>query len=317
MCCLLPRLASRGWSPVLFVSQDHAAPYMDLPGVQTVPLKVRSHPAPVRSAMGIPLMMQHCRRLGCTVFLTETPPPPPDMPFVLTIHDMRAWEAPTYMKWGRRWWTKRTIPKAVQQARAILTPSTFTAEAVNKRFDSANVVVARNGCDHFPLDHPQKRENFLLAVGPWNSRKDLKTILTAHARLQAQIKLVLVGEPSARIPQPDVEVIQPDDVRLATLYRSACLTVCASRYEGFNLPLAEAMAQGCPVVASDIPVHREVAADCARYYEAGNPTALAQAIHTARSAPVASKQLLERANGLSWRQCALDVDAVLRKVARG
>ena len=66
--------------------------------------------------------------------------------------------------------------------------------------------------------------------------------------------------------------------RLAALYRGASVYVFPSLFEGFGLPLLEAMARGCPVVASDIPVLREVGGDAVVYVDALNPSAMASAV---------------------------------------
>jgi glycosyltransferase involved in cell wall biosynthesis len=66
--------------------------------------------------------------------------------------------------------------------------------------------------------------------------------------------------------------------QLGALYRKADLAVCPSLYEGFGLPLVEAMAHGCPVMASDIPVHREVGGDAIRLVPANDENALADGL---------------------------------------
>jgi glycosyltransferase involved in cell wall biosynthesis len=66
--------------------------------------------------------------------------------------------------------------------------------------------------------------------------------------------------------------------QLGVLYRSADLAVCPSLYEGFGLPLVEAMAHGCPVMASDIPVHREVGGDAIRLVPADDEDALVEGL---------------------------------------
>ena len=65
---------------------------------------------------------------------------------------------------------------------------------------------------------------------------------------------------------------------LADLYRGASVYVFPSLFEGFGLPVLEAMARGCPVIASDIPALREVGGDAAVYVDALDPTAIASAV---------------------------------------
>jgi hypothetical protein len=66
------------------------------------------------------------------------------------------------------------------------------------------------------------------------------------------------------------------DRELAHCYRRAAALVTCSRAEGFNLPIVEALHQGCPVWASDLPVHREVGGNFARYFSLADPAGLAE-----------------------------------------
>ncbi|KAA3609135.1 MAG: glycosyltransferase family 1 protein [Planctomycetota bacterium] len=312
--CLLPRLASRGWQPILFVNRGAETLFKDLPGVEIVILDVPAHPGPLRSALARPAMAAHGRRLGATVFMTETPPAPVDLPFALMIHDLRAWDRPESLSLGRKWWTKRVIPKAAAKAAAILAPSEFTAAAVRRRFPHSRVVLSPNGCDHFPvaMESPA-REDFLLAVGPWSRRKNLRWLLQAWSGLPGPPPLVLVGRVSDQLP-PGVEVRSASDTELGELYRRAAATLCPSTYEGFGLPLAEAMAQGCPVLASDLPPHREVGGEAARYFQAGSEQDFRRQWQAMQSHPPSANELLAQASRFPWRRCAEIVDGVLREI---
>ncbi|HEX9793020.1 MAG TPA: glycosyltransferase family 1 protein [Planctomycetota bacterium] len=318
VACLLPRLATRGWEPVLFVSRDSGALWADLPGVETVPLPVPRHPAPLRAALARAPLARELRQRRATVLLTDVPPAPRALPFVLLVHDARAWDAPQLVSAGRRWWLRRTIPHAARAAAAVVTPSQATADRLQALFPGCTAQVVPNGCDHLPLDQhwsagAEARADLLLAVGPWDRRKDLPTLLQAWSRLAPRPRLRLVGRPAGQLPD-GVEAGPASDVELAGLYRRAAVTICPSRYEGFGLPLAEALAQGCPVVASDLPAHREVGGAVARYFAPGDVAALAAAISELRQEPGDPGPRLERAAGFSWRESASRMDAVLRQV---
>jgi glycosyltransferase involved in cell wall biosynthesis len=72
-----------------------------------------------------------------------------------------------------------------------------------------------------------------------------------------------------------------DDRRLVELYRQAAVLIQPSLHEGFDLPVLEGLAVGVPVVASDLPVHREVAGDCALYARVDDAAALSAAVREA------------------------------------
>lgn len=313
--CLLPRLAARGWEPILFVSAHAAAPYLDLAGVTTIPLPVPAHPAPLRLLAARRRIAPILAREKVRVFLTDVPQSPPGPPTVLTVHDLRAWDAPALVPWGRRLWLRRALPRALRTAAAVVTPSRSTGERLQHWFPETRPVVAPNGCDHFPVPGEwPAREHFLLAVGPWDRRKGLETLLEAHARACPERELRIVGE-GLRREGRNVRPVGADDVALAEMYRRAAAVICPSRYEGFDLPLAEALAQGAPVVASDLPVHREVAAETARYFAPGNAPALAAALAKTLQEPGDARARLMRAAEFSWRRTAETLDPVLRRVA--
>ena len=73
--------------------------------------------------------------------------------------------------------------------------------------------------------------------------------------------------------------VDPD--RLESLYAAAAVVATPTRFEGFGLPVLEAMARGVPVACSELPVLREVAGDAAVYFNASDPTSVADAIRTA------------------------------------
>jgi glycosyltransferase involved in cell wall biosynthesis len=75
-----------------------------------------------------------------------------------------------------------------------------------------------------------------------------------------------------------ITTVAADDQMLSKLYRSSAALISSSRYEGFGLPVLEAMASGCPVICTDIPAAREVAGEAATYYTAGSAEELAAAV---------------------------------------
>ena len=111
-----------------------------------------------------------------------------------------------------------------------------------------------------------------------------------------------------------------DDDALAALYRGALAVVCPSRYEGFGLPLVEALAAGAPVVASDIPVFREVAGAAALFAPADDPAAwkrtLAELARDESLRRRLSRLGRERAGAFDWTAAAARTRGVLERAAR-
>jgi glycosyltransferase involved in cell wall biosynthesis len=159
---------------------------------------------------------------------------------------------------------------------------------------------------------------YLLAVGTREPRKGLTVLLDAYRELLADLPdlppLVLAG-PAGWGPQLDTaglrdRVILPGYVDAATLrglVAGAAVLVFPSRYEGFGLPPLEALAAGTPVVASELPVLREVLADHARFAAPGDAGALAAALRdTLEHPPSAERRAAGRdhAATFTWQRCA-------------
>ncbi|MEM9407382.1 MAG: glycosyltransferase, partial [Acidobacteriota bacterium] len=109
-----------------------------------------------------------------------------------------------------------------------------------------------------------------------------------------------------------------DDDQLQWLYREAKLVVQASLYEGFGLPLVEAMLAGRPLVCSDIPVFREVAQDAALFVPAEAPeswlAAVLKVVDSSEGSALAARAKV-RAGEFDWRRCADETLAVLQAAA--
>ena len=112
-----------------------------------------------------------------------------------------------------------------------------------------------------------------------------------------------------------------DDAALAALYRHALAVVCPSLHEGFGLPLVESMAAGTPVVASDIPVFREVAGDAAVLLPVDDAEAWKRTLMELSADPAMRERLgalgRKRARTFDWATAAALTQAVLRRAARG
>lgn len=104
----------------------------------------------------------------------------------------------------------------------------------------------------------------------------------------------------------EVGHVPKDTIR--TVLRSAAAYVTCSRSEGFGLPLVEAMVAGCPIVASDIPVHHEIAGDAALYFPEGDSAALAEVLYRLLTKPALRERLvargLERQSDFRWSKAA-------------
>ena len=312
---LLPCLAERGWSPVLFLNATAFPKWEPLAGVTIVRLPFPQLPGPLRTAAAALTLPSLYRKYGCQLAWTETPPSPGNLPFVLTIHDARTWQVPNSVPLVRKAWSKLTIPPALQRAAVITTVSQSTARALQHYFPNTDVHVVPNaGPPSQETSRPRavsQEGPLILSVGPWDSLRRPALVLRALTRLKAvhpNLTWRLTGPKPPNLALPSWaqwSLRSAEDLQI--LYSSAHALVADSVCEGFNLPIVEALGHQCPVVASDIPVHHEVGGDHIHYF-----TDSAQLFSQLESIITHPRPV--EFMGRSWEDCAKEMEAVMTTV---
>jgi glycosyltransferase involved in cell wall biosynthesis len=287
-------------------------------GVEPVELPARSQEW--RMAVALPRLLRRLR--PALAHFQHVLPPALAAPAVVTIHDLSFARDPGLMgRWDRLVF-RTLVPRAARQAALVLTVSERTARDLQELYGipAERIVVAPNGVD--PAFRPTDdgvgigvAGRYALFVGAVQRRKDpLAALDAAHA---AGLPLVVVG------PEKDaalagelrsrgavVRGYVPRD-ELARLYREAACLVLPSRFEGFGLPVVEAMASGTPVVAADEPALAEVAGGAAVLVPRGGLA------HGVRRAVTERERLraagLQRARAFSWRETAARIAEAYRR----
>jgi glycosyltransferase involved in cell wall biosynthesis len=262
---------------------------------------------------------------------------------IVTIHDCGFYDhpecySPLFVRWYR--WL---IPRLARRARHVITVSEFSRQrlielvglrenqvtvipnGVSKRFQPAppNVVAEVKRRRGLPA-------RYILSLGTLEPRKNLARLLEAWRRLAPEVpdvSLVVVGAASSvfrsvhladKLPRTVLAGHIPDE-DLPAIYSGAEVFVYPSLYEGFGLPVLEAMACGVPVVCSHAPALQEVSSDAGILVDPYEPDSIAHGIGRLLEAPslqtVLRRRGLERASHYTWRRAAENTWRLLQAVA--
>jgi glycosyltransferase involved in cell wall biosynthesis len=161
---------------------------------------------------------------------------------------------------------------------------------------------------------------YLLFVGNRNGYKSGELLIEAFSKLKGQGKLNLLFVGGGKFSKSEKFLIgklgisdrvfqqEATDSELSTIYRQACLYIMPSLYEGFGLPVLEAMASKCPVLTSDSSSLPEVGGQAAHYFTPGDANSLAEKIGEIISNHGLMRSMIEagsrQAKNFSWEKCA-------------
>ena len=230
-------------------------------------------------------------------------------PAVVTIHDLSFEREPTLMRKKDLAVFRRVVPRAARKAARVLTVSERSRVDLEELYGipPERIVVTPNGVDPaFSPGRVDSGRDYILTVGAIQPRKNQLAALVAAQ--EVGLPLVVAGPLkdaalAAELERRGARVEgYAETERLVELYRGAACLVQASRYEGFGLPVLEAMACGTPVVTVPEPALLEVVGDAAIVVPEDE---LADGIRRAlREHDRLSYAGLERARGFSWTACA-------------
>lgn len=206
---------------------------------------------------------------------------------IITVHDLAYRSYPQTIPVIRRMYLKALIERSIHKASTIITDSEVVKDELKQAYPNANTIQAIHlGVDdeqYTPkmdvrdegiLHKHQINNPYFLFVGTIEPRKNLDTVLLAfqHAKEKGlEYRFVVIGRygwmmDNAMLQQDGVLWLgHVEESELPTLYRHADVLLAPSLYEGFDLPTVEALACGTHVIASDIPVHREVLGNSADF----------------------------------------------------
>lgn len=256
---------------------------------------------------------------------------------VVTIHDTSIFAYPEAYTRAFRLKYASIYRRIALVARHIITTSEFSKRELVHWLDlkPERISVTYEGREHIERtiadNNILKRlslgqKPFFLVVGSNSPHKNLNVVLAANALLnQDGYQIVLVGGDFSRVFQSNqfelasnvMKVGYLSDEELKALYSNTAGLIFPSLYEGFGLPLLEAMTCSCPIICSDIPSSREVCGDAAQFFNAQSAEDLTNKIRTILNSSSLSGELKEqgrmRKSSFSWIKTAHETKQILEQ----
>jgi glycosyltransferase involved in cell wall biosynthesis len=233
------------------------------------------------------------------------------VPQIVLVHDLSYLDTPQYFTPRLIHYLTRFVPQSIAASAKVVVNSDFTKTRLVEEYkiDPKKVVIIHPGIDTSIFKPASDSEitrvkdiygidsEYILFTGTLTDRKNVSGLMKAYQQLPPEIrnqyKLVLAGgHLSAQIEDPDIKVIYDElaaegnvirtgyasQTDLVALYSSAAVFVYPSRYEGFGMPILEAMACGTPVITSTTSALPEAGGDGATYIDPESSEGIADAI---------------------------------------
>jgi len=269
-----------------------------------------------------------------------------NVPQIAVIHDLNFEHHPEDLPKGARNYLRKYFPLFAKKAAHIITVSEFSKQDVAKTYgiDPTNITVAHNGSNEIykPVSESAQqnirntissKEEFFIYVGSLHARKNIPRLLQAFdefkSKTNSQTKLVITGQKlwSGQEPETTLKSLKhANDViftgyteadRLAQYVASAKALVLVSYFEGFGIPIVEAMQCGTPVLCGNLTSLPEVAGDAAVLADPMSVTSIAEGLEKIDNDEILWKNLrskgLERARLFSWDRSAEIIWTVIDK----
>jgi alpha-1,3-rhamnosyl/mannosyltransferase len=278
--------------------------------------------APVRDVawypFGLPVQARRLDVLHCTTFRA---PLRARVPVIATVHDVAIIRFPEYFTAWTRLYARTFLRPVLRAADRVVAVSELTKRDVVELagVPEERVRVVPNAAeDVFSPDGAAAEGDYVLAVGTLEPRKNLPRLAEATRRLGVELRIVgASGWGDVQVGGDGVRWLgRLSDEELASLYRGALCLAYPSLYEGFGIPVLEAMRCGTPVVTSAGSAMEEVAGPAAELVDPLDPASIADGIERAISRRAELRPLgLARAQRYTWDAAAAATVDVYRELA--
>src|SRR5579863_6212757 len=233
-------------------------------------------------------------------------------PMVTVFHDLQHKRHPEYFRWFDLPFWNFFLWAAARRSRALIAVSQATADDLDRYYDRRAQVI-HHGVERQLFEIAQHREprDYLLCVSTTHPHKNLQRLLRVHAQTKDAPRLVITGVRG--FAAREIESLADDRVeitgwipreQLYQLYRGALGFIYPSTFEGFGMPVLEAMAAGVPVACSDIPPLREIARSTVHFFDPSSDREIRDALLLLASGKLSTDAAQRRAAQFSWEKTA-------------
>jgi len=233
-------------------------------------------------------------------------------PMFTVFHDLQHKRHPEYFRrfdlpfWNLFLWA------AIQRSRGLIAVSQATADDLKLYYGRCACVI-HHGVERqfFEISQHRGPRDYLLCVATTHPHKNLQRLLRVHAQIENAPRLVVTGVRG--FAAREIESLASDCVELTgwipreqlyELYRGALGFIYPSTFEGFGMPVLEAMAAGVPVACSDIPPLREIAGSTVHFFDPSSDHEIQDALLLLASGKLSTAAAQRRATDFSWEKTA-------------
>ena len=233
-------------------------------------------------------------------------------PMVTVFHDLQHKRHPEYFRWFDLPFWNFLVWASARRSRGAIAVSVATHDDLRRYYGTSSEVI-HHGVEREFLEIAKRREpgDYLLCVSTTHPHKNLQRLLRVHAQMTNAPKLILTGVRG--FAAKEIESLAGANVEIAgwvpreqlhELYRRALGFIYPSTFEGFGMPVLEAMAAGVPVACSDIPPLREIAQSTVHFFDPASDREIRDALLLLASGKISTDAAQRRAAQFTWEKTA-------------